>query len=90
MYQQIKGEMESGLQPNYSLDILGVFTLSHLVSSFSTVWGNRIMYIIPAYGCYKLGGFLLNYLSSQSASAMTPEKELDEDEKKRLEKKKKK
>ena len=86
----IKGELESGLQPNYSLDIMGVFALSHLVSSFSTTWGNRILYIIPLYGCYKLGGFLLSYLSSQSASAMTPEKEIDPEEKKRLEKKKKK
>merc|ERR1712228_637037 len=59
-------ELERGLQPNYSLDIFGVFVASHLVSSISPYYGGWILYLIPFYALYKASGFIMSYMSSGS------------------------
>ena len=62
----IISELESGLKPNYSLDIFGVLVTSHFASIFSNSAGTYVLYIIPLYCVYKVGGFALSYIKSKS------------------------
>ena len=49
-----------------------------------------MLYLIPGYGLFKGGGFLMSYLSNKSKDAMTEEQEPDAIEAKRLAKKERK
>ena len=78
-YDMIISELSSGLTPNYSLDIFGVVTLSHLLSVFSDTLGGYVLYVIPLYIFYKVGGYALAYLKSKSDTATTAQEEPEED-----------
>mgnify|MGYP003336941154 CR=1 FL=1 len=64
-------ELNSGLNPNYTLDIFGVFVVSQLLSVFSPYYGGWVLYLLPGYAFYKGGGYLMSYLSNKSKDAMT-------------------
>ena len=84
----IISELESGLRPNYSLDIFGVVVASHFASIFSNSAGTYVLYTVPLYCVYKVGGFALSYLKSKSESATTAQEvELNSVEAKRKAKK---
>ena len=65
-YAMLIRELDSGLQPNYSLDIFGVVVASHFASIFSDTLGTYVLYLIPLYCFYKLGGYALSYFKSKS------------------------
>ena len=72
-YGMITSELESGLKPQYSLDIFGVFVLSHAVSIFSPYWGGKVLWLVPLYIALKGGSFFFSYMSNKSQNAMTAE-----------------
>ena len=77
-YGMITKELESGLQPQYSLDIFGVVVLSHAVSIVSPYWGGKVLWLMPLYVGVKGGSFFFSYMSNKSKSAMTADdKETD-------------
>ena len=78
-YGMIIDELSRGLKPNYSLDIFAVIVLSHVASIFSDSIGGYVLYIIPAYALYKVGGYALSYLKSRSDTATTEQEETNED-----------
>ena len=90
-FEQIITEIGNGLRPNYSLDIFGVIVGSHVVSIFSDYYGGYILYIIPMYALYKIGGYALSYLKGKSQEATSEEAvDADETEAKRKAKKERK
>ena len=65
-YNMLIDELTRGLKPNYSLDLFAVITFSHFVSIFSETFGTYILYTVPLYIVYKLGGYLMSYLKMKS------------------------
>ena len=88
-YAMLVSELQRGLKPNYSLDIFGVVVASHTFSIYSDTLGTYILYIVPLYILYKVGGYALSYLKSKSDGARTPgsQDELSEAEAKKKNKK---
>ena len=83
-YQMLISELESGLKPNYSLDGFAVITGSHFCSIFSSDIGTYVLYLVPMYLIYKVGGYAFSYLKSKSDSATTEDnQEVDASEAKR-------
>ena len=72
----ICSSLESGLSPEYALDVFAVFFTSQFTSLFSPYWGGKILLLIPAYIVYKLGGYAMDYFckkASETAPEMTDE-----------------
>ena len=59
---QICSEVENGSTPHYSLDFFGVVLVSQIVciAGFYSLSG-YILWIVPGYAVYKLGGYVLSY-----------------------------
>ena len=87
----ITSSLGSGDTPHYTLDIFAVFVGSQFVSCFSPYYGGKVLYLMPLYIAWKLGSWLISYMSNKSNDAMTAEnKEVDPVEAKRLAKKERK
>ena len=70
-YKMLISELSSGLKPNYSLDGFGVITTSHVFSIFNDTLGTYVLYLVPLYLLYTVGGYAFSYLKSKSDSATT-------------------
>ncbi len=82
----IKGALEDGLQPEYSLDLFGVNLASQFVLCF-TRYGWWIYALVPGYIGQKILKFIWGYLSRTTEKV--EEEPIDPKEAKRLAKKQK-
>ena len=83
-YSMICSSLESGLSPEYALDVFVIFITSQIISLFSPYWGGKLLLSIPAYIVYKLGGYAMDYCCKK-ASETVPDQ--TDEQKKKAEKK---
>jgi hypothetical protein len=88
-YGMVKGSLEQGLTPGYTLDIFVINLFSQFILCF-TRYGWYVYLLVPCYIGYKVLQLLWGYIGNTNKADASDETAMDPKEAKRLAKKEKK